>query len=78
VGTGNNKHLTPYGHVYDHHLSSIYTSQEFPYVVTYVYRKAQDGAQSNVNVNGMSGDAKHYDHATPWSGDMVGARTKWG
>jgi hypothetical protein len=24
------------------------------------------------------GDAKNYDHATPWSGDMVGARNEMG
>lgn len=40
------------------------------------YRKARDSAQSNVNENGMSGDAKHYDHATPWNGDMVGGTNK--
>jgi hypothetical protein len=56
--------------VYNHHSSGIDTSQGFSYVVTYSYRKAQDGTQSNVN--GMSGYTKHDDHATPpWGGDMV-------
>lgn len=74
------KYLTPYRHVYDHHSSSSYLHESESGISVRRYiglQKAQDGAQSNINENGMSGGEKHYDHATPCSGDMVGARMKW-